>query len=101
MERANSSAFKIKDTISGENEQNLQQVHEYAEEITSEETEDLEYSPEITDMQSLPTRDYLEQRVVPLIISGMLVLARERPPKPVEFLAAYLLKNGGESKETV
>merc|ERR1711860_384628 len=48
------------------------------------------------DLQSLPTRAYLDQTVVPVLLSGMSVLAREssnRPPNPVEFLAAYLLKN--------
>ncbi|XP_059161545.1 protein dpy-30 homolog isoform X2 [Physella acuta] len=45
------------------------------------------------DLQSLPTRAYLDQTVVPILLSGMSVLARERPPNPIEFLAAYLLKN--------
>merc|ERR1711899_670224 len=45
------------------------------------------------DLQSLPTRAYLDQTVVPILLSGMSVLSRERPPNPVEFLAAYLLKN--------
>merc|ERR1712141_142946 len=45
------------------------------------------------DLQSLPTRAYLDNTVVPILLSGMSVLARERPPNPVEFLAAYLLKN--------
>ncbi|RUS69426.1 hypothetical protein EGW08_022807 [Elysia chlorotica] len=45
------------------------------------------------DLQSLPTRAYLDQTVVPILLTGMSVLARERPPNPVEFLAAYLLKN--------
>ncbi|KAI8784448.1 protein dpy-30 [Biomphalaria glabrata] len=45
------------------------------------------------DVQSLPTRAYLDQTVVPILLSGMSVLARERPPNPIEFLAAYLLKN--------
>ncbi|CAG5123835.1 unnamed protein product [Candidula unifasciata] len=45
------------------------------------------------DLQSLPTRAYLDQTVVPILLAGMSVLARERPPNPVEFLAAYLLKN--------
>ncbi|GFO18013.1 Dpy-30-like protein [Plakobranchus ocellatus] len=45
------------------------------------------------DLQSLPTRAYLDQTVVPILLTGMSVLARERPPNPIEFLAAYLLKN--------
>ncbi|XP_041352697.1 protein dpy-30 homolog [Gigantopelta aegis] len=45
------------------------------------------------DLQSLPTRAYLDQTVVPILLQGMSFLAKERPPNPIEFLAAYLLKN--------
>ncbi|XP_062596865.1 protein dpy-30 homolog [Saccostrea cucullata] len=45
------------------------------------------------DLQSLPTRAYLDTTVVPILLSGMSVLAKERPPNPIEYLAAYLLKN--------
>ncbi|XP_064621603.1 protein dpy-30 homolog [Lineus longissimus] len=45
------------------------------------------------DLQSLPTRAYLDQTVVPVLLQGMSVLAKERPPNPIEFLAAFLLKN--------
>jgi protein dpy-30 len=44
-------------------------------------------------MQSLPIRAYLEQTVVPLLLQGMAALVKERPPNPVEYLAAYLLKH--------
>ncbi|KAF6020349.1 DPY30 [Bugula neritina] len=45
------------------------------------------------ELASLPTRAYLDQTVVPILLQGMSVLAKERPPNPVEFLAAYLMKN--------
>merc|ERR1712165_114963 len=45
------------------------------------------------DLQSLPTRAYLDKTVVPILLQGMSVLAKERPPNPIEYLAAYLLKN--------
>ncbi|XP_025103923.1 protein dpy-30 homolog isoform X2 [Pomacea canaliculata] len=45
------------------------------------------------ELQSLPTRAYLDQTVVPILLQGMSVLAKERPPNPIEFLAAFLLKN--------
>ncbi|KAK6182439.1 protein dpy-30 homolog [Patella vulgata] len=45
------------------------------------------------DVQSLPTRAYLDQTVVPILLQGMSILAKERPPNPIEYLAAYLLKN--------
>lgn len=45
------------------------------------------------DVASLPTRAYLDQTIVPILLQGMSVLAKERPPNPIEYLAAYLLKN--------
>ena len=45
------------------------------------------------DLQSLPVRAYLDQTVVPILLQGMSVLAKERPPNPIEYLATYLLKN--------
>ncbi|XP_076464328.1 protein dpy-30 homolog [Babylonia areolata] len=45
------------------------------------------------ELQSMPTRAYLDKTVVPILLQGMSVLAKERPPNPVEFLAAFLLKN--------
>lgn len=44
-------------------------------------------------LQSLPIRAYLDQTVVPILLQGMSVLAKERPPNPIEYLATYLLKN--------
>ncbi|CAI2736770.1 unnamed protein product [Schistosoma spindalis] len=51
----------------------------------------LEASP--TKLQSLPVRTYLERLVVPVLIHGLTQLCKERPQKPIEYLAAYLLKN--------
>lgn len=45
------------------------------------------------DLQSLPTRQYLDQTVAPILLQGLMLLARERPPDPISYLAAYLLKN--------
>lgn len=45
------------------------------------------------DLQSLPTRQYLDQTVVPILLQALSTLAKERPPDPISFLAAYLLKN--------
>lgn len=53
------------------------------------------------DVQALPIRQYLETAVVPILLQGMQALVKERPNNPVEFLAAYLLKNNpqGPSNE--
>ncbi len=45
------------------------------------------------DLQSMPTRQYLDQTVVPILLQGMAALSKERPPEPIEYLAAYLLKH--------
>ncbi|PAA81362.1 hypothetical protein BOX15_Mlig033384g1 [Macrostomum lignano] len=44
-------------------------------------------------VQTLPTRAYLDQTVVPVLLQGLSVLAKERPQNPIEYLAAFLLKN--------
>lgn len=45
------------------------------------------------DLSSLPTRQYLDQTVVPILMQGLSYLAKERPPEPISALAAYLLKH--------
>nr|XP_044986439.1 protein dpy-30 homolog [Jaculus jaculus] len=50
-------------------------------------------SKQKVDLQSLPTRAYLDQTVVPILLLRLAVLAKERPPNPIEFMASYLLKN--------
>ena len=56
-------------------------------------------------LQALPIRQYLDQTVVPLLLQALSALVKERPPDPVEYVAAYLLKNntanpgGGEAAE--
>ncbi|KAJ6664736.1 hypothetical protein lerEdw1_006309, partial [Lerista edwardsae] len=56
-------------------------------------------SKQKVDLQSLPTRAYLDQTVVPILLQGLAVLAKERPPNPIEFLAAYLLKNKAQFED--
>lgn len=65
------------------------------------------------ELQSLNTRNYLDHTVVPILLDAMAVVAKERwpnnalflfstkwllphysrPPDPIEYLAAYLLKH--------
>ncbi|XP_078505222.1 protein dpy-30 homolog isoform X3 [Lissotriton helveticus] len=56
-------------------------------------------SKQKVDLQSLPTRAYLDQTVVPILLQGLSVLSKERPPNPIEFLAAYLLKNKSQFED--
>ncbi|XP_029906437.1 protein dpy-30 homolog [Myripristis murdjan] len=51
------------------------------------------------DLQALPTRAYLDQTVVPILLQGLSLLAKERPPNPIEYLAAFLLKNKAQFEE--
>ncbi|XP_064087984.1 protein dpy-30 homolog [Macrobrachium nipponense] len=45
------------------------------------------------DLASLPTRQYLDQTVVPILLQAVTQLNKERPGDPIEWLANYLLKN--------
>jgi protein dpy-30 len=45
------------------------------------------------DVSTLPTRAYLDQTVVPILLQAMSHLAKERPAKPISFLAEYLLNH--------
>lgn len=49
------------------------------------------------DVDGLSIRAYLEQTVVPILLQGMSSLVKERPSNPVEWLAAYLIKNNPQS----
>uniref|UniRef100_UPI0037E70101 protein dpy-30 homolog isoform X2 n=1 Tax=Semicossyphus pulcher TaxID=241346 RepID=UPI0037E70101 len=51
------------------------------------------------DLQALPTRAYLDQTVVPILLQGLSMLAKDRPPNPIEYLAAFLLKNKSQFEE--
>jgi protein dpy-30 len=43
--------------------------------------------------KNVTSRQYLETSVVPLLMQGMQELVKERPEDPVQYLAAYLIKN--------
>jgi protein dpy-30 len=48
---------------------------------------------------TLSTRQYLDQTVVPLLLQGMAEVAKERPENPIEHLANYLLKHSNENNK--
>ena len=37
-------------------------------------------------------REYFQSKVMPILLNGLDLLTKERPDKPIEFLAYYLLK---------
>ncbi|KAK1171317.1 protein dpy-30-like protein [Huso huso] len=67
--------------------------------VENEKTSAEKVSKQKVDLQSLPTRAYLDQTVVPILLQGLSVLSKERPPNPIEFLAAYLLKNKSQFED--
>ncbi|KAM6939900.1 protein dpy-30 homolog [Xenentodon cancila] len=56
-------------------------------------------SKQKVDLQALPTRAYLDQTVVPILLQGLSVLAKERPPNPIEYLATFLVKNKSQYED--
>ena len=70
-------------------------LNENIEKIIENENEQLLNSTkkQKVDLTSLPIRAYLDQTVVPVLLQGMSILAKERPPNPIEYLGTYLLKN--------
>ena len=42
------------------------------------------------DVASLPTRQYLDSTVVPILLEGLAALARARPDQPIDFLIEFL-----------
>jgi protein dpy-30 len=48
------------------------------------------------DVQTLPTRQYLDSTVVPILLEGLAALAKERPEMPIDFLIDFLEKHKHE-----
>lgn len=54
-----------------------------------------------SDLTTLPTKQYLDQTVAPILLEGLKTLAKERPHDPVTFLANYLLKHKNQCDTVV
>nr|CAH8830459.1 unnamed protein product [Trichobilharzia regenti] len=44
------------------------------------------------------TRAYLDRTVVPVLLKGLNMIAKERPPNPIEALATYLMQHKEETE---
>mmetsp|Transcript_35085 Transcript_35085/g.43324 ORF Transcript_35085/g.43324 Transcript_35085/m.43324 type:complete len:94 (-) Transcript_35085:178-459(-) len=64
----------------------------------SESKVDINSKPENMD-KALPVRRYLDTTVVPLLLTGLQELVKERPNDPIEWLAHYLLKNNPNKQQ--
>jgi len=64
--------------------------------VATQEREAAKATPGPVELQSLSTRQYLDETVIPLLLEGLTILSKERPPTApdaIEWLAAFLLKN--------
>ena len=61
---------------------------------------DMDAAQDKLNLQALPSRAYLDQTVVPILLDGMSALVKERPPNPVEWLATYLMKHNPQNPNT-
>lgn len=52
-----------------------------------------------TDMSTIPTKQYIDQTVAPILLNALKSLARERPADPIQFVADYLVKNKSANGE--
>ena len=48
--------------------------------------------------KEVPIRSYLDQTIVPLLLEGLAVISKERPDRPIEYLADYLEEHNQERK---
>merc|ERR1711992_514647 len=52
-------------------------------------------------LNGLPTRQYLDQTVVPILLEALAALAKDRPKEPIDYMINYLQKHKNEhSAET-
>ena len=51
------------------------------------------------DLSKMPTRQYLDQTVVPILLEGLSALAKERPKEPIDYLINFLQKHKTEHNE--
>ncbi|OON22398.1 hypothetical protein X801_01698 [Opisthorchis viverrini] len=52
------------------------------------------------DLNSADTRAYLDKTVVPILLQGLTMLVKERPPNPIEALGTYLLQHKEETENS-
>jgi len=51
-------------------------------------------------LNGLPTRQYLDQTVVPILLEALAALAKDRPKEPIDYMISYLQKHKTEHSET-
>ncbi|KAL5463205.1 hypothetical protein EMCRGX_G032084 [Ephydatia muelleri] len=79
------------DTSSGDPE--FKGLPQQTRQVLDYELERMKHPKTTVEIQSMSTRAYLDHTVIPILLDAMAVVAKERPPDPIEYLAAYLLKH--------
>lgn len=77
---------------------NIEAKEKLAEEATNERNTicgDIPTAQTLSELAGLVDKEYLDQTVMPLVYIGLERLIHERPPNPVDWMAAFLLKNKG------
>uniref|UniRef100_A0A914LFI0 Dosage compensation protein dpy-30 n=2 Tax=Meloidogyne TaxID=189290 RepID=A0A914LFI0_MELIC len=49
-------------------------------------------SNNVSATKAMPTRQYLDETIVPILLQALSALAKERPAEPIDFVANYLLR---------
>lgn len=62
-------------------------------------TDKPEQAKKRSDLSSIPTKQYIDQTVAPVLLNGLTALVKERPTDPIGFLANYLLKHKGNNDD--
>lgn len=66
---------------------------ESLQKVIADQKESIDSKSSKRDVRWMSTRPYLDQTVVPILLQGLIALSRERPQDPIEYLAAFLLRN--------
>lgn len=66
-------------------------------------TDKPEFVKKRTDMSTIPTKQYIDQTIAPILLEAIKAVANERPIDPVQYLADFLIKhknaNGEQQRE--
>lgn len=53
------------------------------------------------DLSNIPTKQYIDQTVAPIVLEGLKALAKERPPDPLGYLADFLVKQKANNGDRI
>ena len=53
------------------------------------------------ELNNLPTRQYLDATVVPILLEALAQVAKERPKEPIDYLITYLQNHKNEHNNQV